>query len=138
AEIHEHEFEFDERLVGGVAIASAGSPLPRETLDACLESNAVLLGAVGAPEYDTLPSDRRPEAGLLALRRELGAYANLRPSLAYEALADASPLRPEIVRGADILVVRELLGGLYFGSPRGYVSGGASPEAINTMRYSAA
>ena len=136
AERHGHTFEFEERPVGGVAIKQEGSPLPSSTLDACLRSNAVLLGAVGAPEHDQLPAETRPEAGLLALRNGLGAYANLRPVVAYEAIGECSPLRPEIARDSDILIVRELLGGLYFGQPRGIVSEGATASAFNTMRYS--
>ncbi len=135
AALHGHAFEFEEWPVGGVAIKQEGAPLPSSTLDACLSSNAVLLGAVGAPEHDKLAPEARPEAGLLALRNALGAYANLRPVVAYEAISECSPLRPEIVRDADILIVRELLGGLYFGQPRGFDSEGAS--AFNTMRYSA-
>lgn len=131
-----HEFEFDAGLMGGVAIKETGSPLPRATLDACLESDAVLLGAVGAPAYDHLTPDKRPEAGLLALRSALGVYANLRPAISYPALADCSPLRAEVVGGSDILIVRELLGGLYFGQPRGFQKEGASVKAaFNTMRY---
>jgi 3-isopropylmalate dehydrogenase len=138
AERHGHTFEFEERLVGGIAITREGTPLPSSTLDTCLKSNAVLLGAVGAPEHDKLPAETRPEAGLLALRNALGAYANLRPVVAYEAISECSPLRPEIARNADILIVRELLGGLYFGQPRGILSEGATASAFNTMRYSVA
>src|SRR6267142_1384119 len=97
---------------------------------------AVLLGAVGAPEHDKLPPEARPEAGLLALRNGLGAYANLRPVTAYEAISECSPLRPEIARDADILIVRELLGGLCFGKPRGFIAEGSTDSAFNTMRYS--
>jgi 3-isopropylmalate dehydrogenase len=138
AEIYGHNFEFVELLIGGVAIKQTGSPFPRETRDQCLLSNAVLLGAVGAPEYDELKPSERPEAGLLAIRRALGGFANLRPVVCYEALADCSPIRPELVSGADILIVRELLGGLYFGEPRGFDATGASPGAFNTMRYTEA
>ena len=134
-ETYDHEFEFKEFLIGGRAIEEFGTPLPRATLDACLASNAVLLGAVGSPRYDSLTASERPEAGLLTLRRALGAYANLRPVLSYQALADCSPLRAEVVSGADILIVRELLGGLYFGEPRGIKRDVPSPVAVNTMRY---
>jgi 3-isopropylmalate dehydrogenase len=137
ADRHGHTFEFDKRSVGGIAIKQAGAPLPPSTLDACLSSNAVLLGAVGVPEHDKLAAEARPEAGLLALRNALGAYANLRPVVAYEAISECSPLRPEIARDADILIVRELLGGLYFGQPRGLLSEAGTASAFNTMRYSA-
>ena len=137
AGIHGYKFEFKEHAIGGVAIREFGSPLPRTTLDACLASDAVLLGAVGAPEYDRLPANQRPEAGLLLLRRALGGYANLRPAKAYAAIAECSPLRDEITRGSDILFVRELLGGLYFGEPRGFTTTtNGSTAATNTMQYS--
>jgi 3-isopropylmalate dehydrogenase len=132
AAIHGYRFEFEEHAIGGVAIKQFGSPLPRKTLDACLASDAVLLGAVGSPEYDRVPPSQRPEAGLLLLRSALGGYANLRPALSYSSIAACSPLRTEIAYGADILIVRELLGGLYFGEPRGI----DSTVARNTMRYS--
>lgn len=134
--IHGHEFEFEERLVGGIAIKQTGSPLPSLTLDTCLASDAVLLGAVGAPEFDSLPPNLRPEAGLLLLRRALGGFANLRPAISYEAIAETSPLRREIAMGADILIVRELLGGLYFGEPRGFAGANGGSVASNTMSYS--
>lgn len=137
ADIYGHSFEFEERLIGGAAIKQTGTPLPVATLDACLESDAVLLGAVGAPEHDHLPPDKRAEAGLLTLRRALGAYANLRPAISFRAIADCSPLRAEVVEGADILFVRELLGGLYFGEPRGFIKSNHTSAAFNTMRYSA-
>jgi len=129
------QFDFEEHLIGGTAIRESGSPLPPASLDACLASDAVLLGAVGSPEYDRLPPHQRPEAGLLLLRRALGGYANLRPTIAYDAISACSPLRVEVSRGADILIVRELLGGLYFGEPRGF-SGEGVTSAVNTMRYS--
>jgi 3-isopropylmalate dehydrogenase len=111
-----------------------GSPFPPQSVERCLNAGAVLLGAVGGPKFDSLPHERRPEAGLLALRHELGCFANLRPAIAYEAIADCSPLRPERIAGANILIVRELLGGLYFGEPRQLDP--VSKSAWNTMRYS--
>jgi len=128
-----YDFRFESRLIGGTAIETEGRPLPESTLSACLESDAVLLGAVGDRKYDHCTGPMRPEAGLLALRQALGGYANLRPVRSYEAIADCSPLREDVVRGADILIVRELLGGLYFGQPRGIENEGLS--ACNTMRY---
>ena len=113
-----HDLELDEKEIGGVALAKFGNPLPDSTIQACLASQAVLLGAVGSPAFDHNPRELRPEAGLLRLRQELGAFANLRPAVFYPALAACSPLREEIVKGTDILIVRELLGGLYFGQPR--------------------
>lgn len=139
AEIENHDFEFTEMPVGGAAIKAKNSPLPDETLETCLASDAVLLGAVGAPEFDHLKGAMRCEAGLLKLRSSLGAFANLRPSICYESLAGCSPLRSEIVAGADILIVRELLGGLYFGEPRAIETDGENNrQAYNTMRYSVA
>ena len=136
ASIHGLGFEFEEHAIGGVAIKKSGSPLPRTTLDACLASDAVLLGAVGAPEFDRLPPNQRPEAGLLLLRSALGGYANLRPAISYSSIAACSPLRTEVAYGSDILIVRELLGGLYFGEPRGIESSHGTSVARNTMRYS--
>jgi 3-isopropylmalate dehydrogenase len=135
AELNDHSFTFAEHPVGAAAIEATGRPLPPETLAACRAADAVLLGAVGAPGCETLPPDQRPEAGLLELRRALGAFANLRPAAAHDAALDCSPLRPEVVAGADVLVVRELLGGLYYGHPRG-VDATPEPTAVNTMRYS--
>ncbi len=128
-----YDFRFTSCAIGGAAIEQDGTPLPEKTLSACLESDAVLLGAVGARKYDTGTGRIRPEVGLLELRQALGGYANLRPVRAYEAIADCSPLREDVVRGADILIVRELLGGLYFAQPRGFEKEGIS--AFNTMRY---
>ena len=133
---HGHTFYFEEHPVGGVAIDRHRTPLPRATLDACLAADAVLLGAIGSPEFDHLPAAEKPEAGLLLLRKALGGFANLRPVNTYRALAQASPLREEIAAGTDILFVRELLGGLYFGEPRGVTSANGSRVAFNTMRYS--
>jgi 3-isopropylmalate dehydrogenase len=136
ADLNGHKFQFTAGQIGGDAIKESGTPLPRATLDMCMASDAVLLGAVGSPEFDLLPAAQRPEAGLLLLRRALGNYANLRPAIAYEAIASSSPLRPEIARDADILIVRELLGGLYFGEPRGIRDDNGNSVATNTMNYS--
>ncbi len=131
-----HDFSFTEKRIGGVAIVLDGTPLPKDTLDAALASDAVLLGAVGGNEFNALPPDKRPEAGLLQIRAALGGFANLRPAFAFKELAVNSPLRPEIVDGADILFVRELLGGLYFGQPRAWDK--AKNTAFNTMVYTRA
>jgi 3-isopropylmalate dehydrogenase len=128
-------FEFEEGLIGGSAIDETGDPLPEETLKVCKEADAVLLGAVGGPKWDHLPTDRRPEKGLLRIRKELDLYANLRPAKVWEPLIDASPLKPEIVRGTDMLVIRELTGDLYYGEPRGVFKEGGMRVGVNTMRY---
>src|SRR6202789_4579961 len=128
-----HTLELNARRIGGVAIVNDGTPLPADTLAAALDADAVLLGAVGGNEFNSLSPDKRPEAGLLQLRAALGGFANLRPAFAFKELAACSPLRPEIIDGADILFVRELLGGLYFGQPREWNK--ATNEAWNTMRY---
>ncbi len=130
-----HELQLQRKNVGGAALAAANDPLPPDTLQACLSSGAVLLGAVGNPAFDHYPRQLRPEAGLLRLRRELGAYANLRPAVFFPALEDTSPLRAELVRGTDIMIVRELLGGAYFGEPRSIEGAAGSRVAVNTMRY---
>jgi len=132
-----HQVELRHKAIGGAALTAANDPLPGDTIAACLSSTAVLLGAVGSPAFDHNPSHLRPEAGLLRIRRELGAYANLRPALFFPALEDCSPLRPEVVRGTDMMIVRELLGGLYFGQPRSISQDAESGGrvAINTMRY---
>ena len=123
-----------EHRIGGAALDKTGRPFPTSTREACLESDAVLLGAVGGPKWNDNTGDKRPESGLLALRRALGVYANLRPVLVPEALASASPLRPDRVGGADLLFVRELTGGIYFGTPEGRTDDGAR----STMVYSEA
>ena len=133
AEFGGHDFTFTPLLLGGVAIDATGSPLPTATLDAALECDAVLLGAVGDNKFNGLSPDKRPEAGLLQLRQTLGGFANLRPSIAYPALAENSPLRADVTKDVNILFVRELLGGLYFGAPRWWNR--ETDEAINTMRY---
>ena len=132
-EIGGHTLELDFKRIGGIAITTDGTPLPAETLEAALASDAVLLGAVGGNEFNSLAPDKRPEAGLLQIRSALGGFANLRPAFALKELAVNSPLRPEVIEGADILFVRELLGGLYFGQPREWNR--ATNEAWNTMRY---
>ncbi len=129
----DHRFTFQNGLIGGAAIDAAGMPLPEETRALALSSDAVLLGAVGHNKFNALPPSERPEAGLLAIRALLAGYANLRPAFAHPALAANSPLRAEVIEGADILFVRELLGGLYFGQPREWKR--EQNEAWNTMRY---
>jgi 3-isopropylmalate dehydrogenase len=131
------EFVCEEKPIGGAAIRTHGTPLPESTLAACLKSDAVFLGAVGAPEFDHLPRPQKPEAGLLALRTALGGFANLRPAVSFPAIADCSPLQRSRVEGADVLFVRELLGGLYFAEPRGFDFDQEGESACNTMRYSA-
>jgi len=113
-----HTLELDAKRIGGVAIVQDGTPLPEDTVKAALDSNAVLLGAVGGNEFNSLAPDKRPEAGLLGIRAALGGFANLRPCFSFKELTVNSPLRPEIIEGADIMFVRELLGGAYFGKPR--------------------
>jgi 3-isopropylmalate dehydrogenase len=130
-----HQLELQHKPIGGAALNACNDPLPPDTISACLSSSAVLLGAVGSPAFDHNPGHLRPEAGLLRLRRELGAFANLRPAILFSALEDCSPLRPELVRGTDMLIVRELLGGAYFGQPRSMEGVVGSRVAINTMRY---
>jgi 3-isopropylmalate dehydrogenase len=130
-----HQLQLQHKLIGGAALTAVNDPLPADTVQACLASQAVLLGAVGSPAFDHNPGHLRPEAGLLRIRRELGAYANLRPAVLFPALEDCSPLRAEIVRGTDIMIVRELLGGTYFGQPRSIEGVPGSRIAVNTMRY---
>ncbi len=130
-----HDLELDEKDIGGAALTACGNPLPDATIQACLASQAVLLGAVGGPAFDHHPGELRPEAGLLRLRQELGAYANLRPAVFHPALRARSPLREEVVKGTDILIVRELLGGLYFGQPRSIEGAVGARQALNSMRY---
>lgn len=131
-----HTFAFTPYLIGGCAIDATGLPLPQETVDGCLASDSVLLGAVGGPKWDDLPGDKRPEKALLGIRAALGLYTNLRPAKLYPALRSASPLREEIVGdGFDLLIVRELTGGIYFGD-RGYREGKYGEEAFDTEAYS--
>jgi 3-isopropylmalate dehydrogenase len=138
AETYDHDFRFDEQLVGGAAIDATGDPLPAATLDACRNADAILLGAVGGPKWDDPRARVRPEQGLLGLRKALDLFANIRPVRVTSFLAQSSPLRPEIVEGTDIVVVRELTGGVYFG-PRqeaGERAGSVSRSAHDTMVYS--
>lgn len=128
---------FSEHAAGGAAIDAHDDPMPDEVVQACRAADAVLLGAVGGPKWDHLTGDMRPESGLLKIRRELGVFANLRPVSVPDALAEASPLREDAVRGTDLLVVRELTGGIYFGQPRNRSGEGGEETAYNTMVYSA-
>ncbi len=133
-----HQLALSEGLLGGVAIHKTGSPLPQETVQLAQEADATLLGAVGLPEFDNAPPDRRPERGLLGIRKALGVFANLRPVRAYRALLDSSPLKNALVEGTDMIIVRELTGGIYYGTPRGVSGDGAETRAVNTMTYTRA
>ncbi|MBL8393806.1 MAG: 3-isopropylmalate dehydrogenase [Candidatus Accumulibacter sp.] len=132
--------ELEEALLGGCAVDAAGEPYPAATRSIAEQADAVLLGAVGGPQWDTLPRAQRPERGLLAIRQQLGLFANLRPAILYPELANASSLKPEVVSGLDILIVRELTGDIYFGQPRGIetrmVDGRQERYGFNTMHYS--
>lgn len=131
-----HEFIYEELLAGGMAIDVTGFPLPKATIAACKQSDAVILGAVGGPQWDTLPGDRRPERALLGLRSELGLFANIRPAILHPSLSEACPLHPDIAKkGIDMCFVRELTGGMYFGE-RGRNNGPHGQEAYDTERYS--
>ncbi|HHW32040.1 MAG TPA: 3-isopropylmalate dehydrogenase [Clostridiaceae bacterium] len=132
-----HKFVIYEELMGGCAIDAYGEPLPAKTLERCIASHAVLLGAVGGPKWDNLPGNIRPEAGLLGIRSALGLFSNLRPALIYAPLRDASPLKTDIIKdGIDILIVRELTGGIYFGERGRYVSEDKGECAYDTEKYS--
>ena len=122
---------FTTHAIGGVAIDTEGAGLPERTLEACLGANAVVLGAVGHPKFDGHPPAERPEAALLALRQALGGFANLRPAVCYTPLARRTAFQPERVKGANLLIIRELLGGLYYGEPRGFEASGNT--AFNTL-----
>jgi 3-isopropylmalate dehydrogenase len=128
--------EMESALLGGCAVDATGEPYPEATRRLAREADAVLLGAVGGPKYDALPREQRPERGLLGIRMDLGLFANLRPAVLYPELADASTLKPEVVAGLDLLIVRELTGDIYFGEPRGIQSRDGQRVGINTMVYS--
>jgi 3-isopropylmalate dehydrogenase len=128
-----HTWSFSSAGIGGSALRAGRDPLPPESASAASEADAVLLGAVGDPSFDGEPPSRRPEAGLLALRKHLGVFANLRPARAWPGLRRSGPLRPEVLAGTDLVVVRELTGGLYYGEPRGVSADGS--RAINTLSY---
>ena len=132
---HGFSLSYDERPIGAAAIDAHGVPLPESTLEACRQADAVLLAAIGDPRCDSLPRELRPESGLLALRSGLGLFANLRPVKIIPALIGASSLRPEVIEGVDLLVVRELTGGVYFGTPKGRVEADGAVRAFNTMAY---
>ena len=136
ADKHDLKFIFTEALIGGAAIDETGEPLPEETLEICRDSDAVLLSAIGGYKWDNLPRHQRPETGLLEMRSQLGLFANLRPATIVPQLIDASSLKPEVVEGVDIMVVRELTGGIYFGQPKGiFVSETGERRGVNTMAY---
>ena len=137
AQQHNFSLSFDPQPVGGAAIDATGEPLPASTLSACRGADAVLLAAIGGPQYDNLPRAKRPESGLLALRSGMELFANLRPVKIVPALIGASTLREEVISGVDLMVVRELTGGIYFGQPKGRVTSDSGEErGFNTMTYS--
>ena len=129
------KFELEEALLGGAAVDATGDPYPEATRKLAREAGAVLLGAVGGPKWDSLPREQRPERGLLGIRKDLGLFANLRPAILYPELANASTLKPEVVAGLDILIVRELTGDIYFGQPRGIENRNGERFGFNTMHY---
>jgi 3-isopropylmalate dehydrogenase len=129
-----HTLELSEGLIGGVAIHKTGTPLPQDTLDKALAADATLMGAVGLPEFDNAPPDKRPEKGLLGIRAALQVFANLRPVRTYPELIDASPLKNKVIEGTDMIIVRELTAGLYYGTPRGI----EGDRGFNTMSYTRA
>jgi 3-isopropylmalate dehydrogenase len=132
-----HTFSFKEYLAGGAALDAVGVPMPDDTIKGVKDSHALLFGAIGGPKWESLPHHLKPEAGLLKIRKELGAFANLRPAVVYDELLDASTIKPEVLKGTDVLVVRELTGGIYFG-PGGITGDGTNRVGINTEVYSTA
>jgi len=130
------KFELEEALIGGAAVDATDSPYPEATQKLARQADAVLLGAVGGPQWDTLPREKRPERGLLGIRKDLNLFANLRPAILYPELANASTLKPEVVAGLDILIIRELTGDIYFGQPRGIREENGERVGFNTMVYS--
>ncbi len=132
---HGFKVALEPGLIGGAAVDAHGSPLPEETLAKARGADAILMGAVGGPKWDAIPREQRPERGLLRIRQELGLYANLRPAICFDELADASSLKPEVLRGLDILIVRELTGGIYYGQPRGITTENGQRVGFNTERY---
>ena len=130
------KFELEEALLGGAAVDATGCPYPEATQKLAREADAVLLGAVGGPQWDSLPREKRPERGLLGIRKDLNLFANLRPAILYPELANASTLKPEVVAGLDILIIRELTGDIYFGQPRGIREENGERVGFNTMVYS--
>lgn len=137
AEKFGHEFTFEPLLMGGCAIDACGEPLPAKTVERCLASDSVLFGAVGGPKWDSLPGDKRPEKGLLGIRKAMGLYSNIRPAKLWKALADASPLKKQLVEnGIEIIVVRELTGGIYFGERGTYRDEAMGETAWDTEKYS--
>src|SRR6476619_5404819 len=130
-----HKLQIAEGLLGGIAIHKTGSPFPDETARLAAEADATLMGAVGLPEFDNAPPEKRPEKGLLGIRKALGVYANLRPVRAYASQLDSSPLKNHLVEGTDMIIVRELTGGIYYGTPRGITENGGDTRAVNTMTY---
>jgi 3-isopropylmalate dehydrogenase len=135
---HNHTLQHREALLGGIAIHKTGNPFPEETAKLASEADATLMGAVGLPEFDNAPPDKRPEKGLLGIRKVLGVYANLRPVRTYRSLVPSSPLKNELVEGTDMIIVRELTGGIYYGTPRGIEGSGAEERGTNTMTYTRA
>jgi 3-isopropylmalate dehydrogenase len=135
---YNHTLNLTEGLLGGIAIHKCGTPLPQETIDLALKADATLMGAVGLPEFDNAPPEKRPERGLLGIRKVLGVFATLRPVRTYASLLDSSPLKNDRIAGTDMIIVRELTGGIYYGTPRGISGTGADERAVNTMSYTRA